>query len=175
MINKISIQKRVIIIGYTVFIIVSLLNDFSFGKQTAHNFMLFSYDLIKILPCAFVLLGLFEVWVKRQTIEKHFGIQCGLRGYIFAILIAGTTVGGIYVAFPFAHAMYRKGAKLSIVFTYLGAAAICRIPMTLFEISFVGLKFTVIRLAVSLPLVIISSILLEKYLATSLSGKLKWH
>jgi uncharacterized membrane protein YraQ (UPF0718 family) len=68
------------------------------------------------------------------------------------------------VAFPIAYSLYNKGAKLSIVFTYIGAAAICRVPMTLYEASFMGVKFTMIRLLISLPLVIITSILLGDYL-----------
>jgi uncharacterized membrane protein YraQ (UPF0718 family) len=81
------------------------------------------------------------------------------------VLLAGTTVGGLYVAFPVAYSLYSKGAKLSVIFTYLGAAAICRVPMTIFEASFMGIKFTTIRLLVSLPLVIVTSILLGNYLA----------
>ncbi len=80
------------------------------------------------------------------------------------MLLAGTTVGGLYVAFPVAYSLYSKGAKLSVIFTYLGAAAICRVPMTIFEASFMGIKFTAIRLLVSLPLVIVTSVLLGDYL-----------
>lgn len=120
--------------------------------------------MLKILPCAFILIGLFEVWVKRETVEKHFGEESGLKGYLWAVLLAGTTVGGLYVAFPVAYSLHSKGARLSVIFTYLGAAAICRVPMTIFEASFLGIKFTAIRLFVSLPLVILSSILLEDYL-----------
>ena len=87
-----------------------------------------------------------------------------IRGYIWAVLLASTTVGGLYVAFPVAYSLYNKGAKLSIIFTYIGASAICRVPMTIFEASFMGIKFSAIRLLVSLPLVIISSILLGDYL-----------
>ncbi|GAH12891.1 unnamed protein product, partial [marine sediment metagenome] len=36
---------------------------------------------------------------------------------------------------------------------------------TMFEASFMGVKFTVIRLLVSLPLVIITSVLLGNYLS----------
>jgi len=43
-------------------------------------------------------------------------------------------------------------------------AAVCRIPMTVFEASFLGLKFTLIRYAVSLPLVILTSVALGRYL-----------
>ena len=80
------------------------------------------------------------------------------------MLLAGTTVGGLYVAFPVAYSLYSKGAKLSVIFTYLGAAAICRVPMAIFEASFMGIKFTRIRLLVSLPLVIVASMLLGNYL-----------
>jgi len=37
--------------------------------------------------------------------------------------------------------------------------------MTIFEASFLGLKFTIIRLLVSLPLVIITSMMLGNYLS----------
>jgi len=149
---------------YVIFLVVSWIFDFDPGIKIADNFCSFSIDMLKILPGAFILIGLFEVWVKRETVEKHLGETSGIRGYIWAVLLAGTTVGGLYVAFPVAYALYSKGAKLSVIFTYLGASAICRIPMTIFEASFLGIKFTAIRLLVSLPLVIVASILLGNYL-----------
>jgi len=159
-----NILKIVGISCYILFLIVSLVLGFNPGKEIGDNFASFSIDMLKILPCAFILIGLFEVWVKRETVEKHFGEKSGVRGYIWAVLLAGTTVGGLYVAFPVAYSLYSKGAKLSFIFTYIGASAICRVPMTTFEASFLGIKFTAIRLLVSLPLVIVASILLGDYL-----------
>jgi len=169
-----SLVRIVVITSYAVFLIVSWTSGFNPGKEISHNFASFSVDMFKILPCAFILIGLFEVWVKRETVEKHLGERAGIRGYIWGVLLAGTTVGGLYVAFPVAYSLYSKGAKLSVIFTYLGAAAViftylgaaalCRIPMIVFEASFVGIKFTIIRLLVSLPLVIITSMLLGNYL-----------
>ncbi|MBO8144448.1 MAG: permease [Thermodesulfobacterium sp.] len=156
--------KIVSISAYIGFILFSFITGFDPGKQIGENFVTFSVDMLKILPCAFVLIGLFEVWVKKETVEKHFGKEAGIRGYMWAVLLAGTTVGGLYVAFPVAYSLYNKGAKLSVIFTYIGASAICRVPMTIFEASFMGIKFSSIRLLVSLPLVIISSILLGDYL-----------
>ena len=147
-----------------LYIITSFIIGFNPGKEIADNFASFSVAMLRILPCAFILIGLFEVWVKRETVEKHFGEESGIRGYIWGVLLAGTTVGGLYVAFPVAYSLYSKGAKLSIIFTYIGASAICRVPMTIFEASFLGIKFTAIRLLVSLPLVIVTSILLGNYL-----------
>jgi len=153
-----------VILVYLVFLIVSFLLNFNPGKEIGYNSASFSMDMLKILPGAFILIGLFEVWVKRETVERHLGEESGIRGYIWAILLAGTTVGGIYIAFPIAYSLFNKGARLSVIFTYLGAAAICRVPMSIFEASFLGIKFTAIRLLVSLPLIIVTSMLLGKYL-----------
>ncbi len=72
-----------------------------------------------------------------------------------------------FVVLPIAHALYKKGAKLSVVLTYLNCACVCRIPMTLWEITMLGPKFTFVRYVVSIPLIIMSSILIEKYLVSS--------
>ena len=117
-----------------------------------------------MLPFAFLLIGLFEVWVKRETVEKHLGQESGWKGYLWAVLLAGTVVGPLYIALPVAYSLYKKGAKFGVIFTYIGASAICRIPMATFEASFLGFKFTAIRLAVSLPLVVLTSMILGNYL-----------
>ncbi|MDF2952791.1 MAG: putative membrane protein YraQ [Thermodesulfobacterium sp.] len=161
---KRNVIKIMGISAYIAFILFSFITGFDPGKQIGENFVTFSVDMLKILPCAFILIGLFEVWVKKETVEKHFGKEAGMRGYMWVVLLASTTVGGLYVAFPVAYSLYNKGAKLSVIFTYIGASAICRVPMTIFEASFMGIKFSSIRLLVSLPLVIISSILLGDYL-----------
>jgi uncharacterized membrane protein YraQ (UPF0718 family) len=149
---------------YLFFSLFSFLFGFNPGKEIASNFVIFSLEMLKIIPCAFILIGLFEVWVKRETIERHFGEKSGIEGYLWAIILSSTTIGGLYVAFPVAYTLFNKGARLSVIFTYISASAICRIPMVVFEASFMGIKFSLIRLFVSLPLVIISSILLGGYL-----------
>ncbi len=151
-------------IAYSLFLVLSFWMGFEPGKKIGLNLGYFSLEMLKILPFAFILIGLFEVWVKRETIEKHFGKKSGLRGHVGGILLAGTTVGGLYVAVPVAYSLYSKGADLGVIFTYIAASAICRVPMTIFEASFLGMKFSVIRLSVSIPLVILSSMLLGKYL-----------
>ncbi len=152
------------VVLYFAFVLASFPAGFEPGQQIGKNFLSFSLELLKILPSAFVLIGLFEVWVKKEKVEKHLGKGSGMLSHVWVILLAGTTVGGMYVAFPVSYALFRKGAKLSVIFTYLGASAICRIPMIIFEASFMGIKFSVIRLLVSIPLVVLSSIWLGHYL-----------
>ena len=88
-----------------------------------------------------------------------------ITGFVYGeIILGGSTVGSMIVAFPVAAALFRKGARLSVIFTYLGAAAVCRIPMTIFESSYLGVRFTIVRYCVALPLIIISSVLMDRIL-----------
>ncbi|PID28458.1 MAG: hypothetical protein CSB55_04710 [Candidatus Cloacimonadota bacterium] len=150
---------------YAVFMIFALSYGSDYGKAIGNQFVTFGINLLKVLPPAFILIGLFQVWVPRETITKHLGKNAGFKGYFWAILLAASTVGGILVAFPAATVLYKKGAGMKTILTYLGASASCRIPMTIFEISFLGIKFSLIRLAVSLPLIIMTSSLITSLIS----------
>ena len=150
---------------FLIFITISFSFGIDAGKGIFDNFFNFFLTMVQFVPAVFILIGLFDVWVEKETIEKHLGENSSFLSYLWAIILASTTIGGLYVAFPVAAALYKKGASPRIIFTYVGAAAICRIPMTLFEASYVGIKFTAIRWGVSIPLIILSSILLEKILS----------
>jgi len=165
--NKKYILKSIFVLSALTIYFFFLHSGSIVAKEIGINFVTFIIYMLKILPPVFILIGLFDVWVKKEIVEKHFGKDAGVLGYFWAVLLAGALAGGLYVGFPVAHALYKKGAKLSIIFTYIGAAGICRIPMTTFEAYFMGIKFTLIRLLVSIPLVILTSILLARYLEKS--------
>ncbi len=149
---------------FALFILGSFIFRFQFGITAGRHFLDFGSEMIRIVPFAFILIGLFEVWVPKHVVERHLGEQAGLRAHLWAVLLAGTTVGGLYVAFPVAAALQRKGARLSFLFTYIGASGVCRIPMTLFEASFLGIEFTLIRYLTAVPLIVVTSELLGAYL-----------
>ncbi|MDB4433497.1 permease, partial [bacterium] len=113
--------------GFAVFVGVSFLIGLGTGERMGQTFGTTLLEMMKLLPCAFILIGLFDVWVKRETVERHFGKGSGIRGYLWGILLAGTSVGGMYVAFPVVYSLYRKGAELSVVFAYVGFTGACRI------------------------------------------------
>ncbi|MBS3811917.1 MAG: permease [Halanaerobiales bacterium] len=162
--NNTKIDINIIIFIVFIFLIIfSYLFKYRLGIQIGENFMIFARDMVKILPPAFILIGLFDVWVKKETIEKNFGDSSGFKKYLYSILLAATTVGGTFVAFPVANSLYHKGAQYSSIFTYITAASLVMIPMSIMEASILGFKFTAIRIGVSLPLVVLSSIFLEKY------------
>ena len=158
------IVQSVFLAGFGVLVAVSFGTGWDVGQQAGLTFAETLLRMLGLLPCAFVLIALFDVWVKRETVERHFGTGSGLRGYFWAILLGGMTIGGLYLGFPVAYSLFRKGAKLSVIFAYIGFAGACRIPMTLFEISFMGGLFTAVRLGVSIPLIILTSIAMGRVL-----------
>lgn len=146
---------------YAAAVAAALLFDVPLGLEAGRNFLAFAREMVFIIPAAFVVIGLFEVWVPREAVERHLGHD-GKRflQWFWMVVLASTTVGGLYVSFPIAAALRHKGARLGVVLSYIGLSGVCRIPMTLFEISFLGVPFTVIRYLVSIPLVILVSELL---------------
>ena len=90
-----SLFRIIVICVFILFLVISWITEFEAGKEIGSNFTDFLLEMAAIIPCAFILIGLFEVWVKRESVEKHLGEESGIRGYIWAILLAGTTVGGL--------------------------------------------------------------------------------
>lgn len=133
-------------ITFAIFIVISHFANYAPGLKAGKAFWDSVKEMALILPCAFALIALCEVWVKRETIEYHLGHDAGIKKYFWAILMGGMTIGGMYLAFPVAYTLFKKGASLKVIFSFLGFAGFCRIPMTIFEITCLGWKFTLIRI-----------------------------
>jgi len=145
----------VLFLAFAAFVALSALIRFAPGIKCGTDFLAFARTMAGLLPPTFLLVGLFHSWVKRETVEKHMGSESGVQGYFWAIVLAGTIVGGLFVALPLCLVLQKKGASMKVILTFLNASMICRIPMTVFEASFLGIGFTIVRFAVSIPLLIL--------------------
>jgi hypothetical protein len=72
--------------------------------------------------------------------------------------------GPLYGAFPVAYVLYKKGASARNIFIYLGVFSSMKIPMLGIEIGYLGLKFSLVRTLISLPLFIGIGYFMEWYL-----------
>lgn len=132
----------------------------------AVNTTLFSLkEMLLILPPIFVLLGLLDVWVPREMMIKYLGEGSGIKGMLISIFIGSAAAGPLYGAFPVALVLMKKGAKFSNVLLFIGAWSTTKIPMLLFELSSLGLKFTLTRLAVSLAGIFVIATVVEKLMS----------
>lgn len=154
----------VIMVMFAVFAAISLYHKFGFGLSAVENFKSSFLEMIAIIPLMFVLIGLFEVWVPKAIIERHIGGESGIKGILWVILFAMLQVGPLYGAFPVAYIIWKKGASIRNIFIYLGAFSTLKIPMLSFEVGFLGLKFSLMRTLLSLPVFIVIAIIMENYL-----------
>lgn len=159
-----KIKKYILPIAFITFIGLSNLLSFAIGKQIGENFWIFLKEMILFLPLMFILIGLFDIWVPREKIEKHIGADSGWKGTGLVILLASLQAGPLYGAFPFAYILWKKGCSIKNIFIYIGAFATIKIPMLTFEIGFLGLKFSLLRTLITLPVFIVIGFIMEWYL-----------
>ena len=119
-------------------------------------------EMMSVIPPIFILIGLFDIWVKRETLIKYMGKGSGITGVAIAFFIGSVAAGPLYAAFPVAGVLLKKGSKLSNVFIMIGAWSTTKIPLLLFEATSLGYKFTLLRLGIDLIGILVIAILLEK-------------
>ena len=122
-------------------------------------------DMLSVIPPIFILLGLLDVWVKRETMVKFMGEGSGLIGILLAFFIGSAAAGPLYGAFPVAGVLMKKGSKLSNVFIMMGAWSTTKIPLLLFEASAMGVKFTVLRFLLDIVGIALIAFFTEKVLS----------
>ena len=127
------------------------------------NFWGFIKEMLLALPVMFILVGLFDVWVSKEKVQKHIGKASGIKGIMLIMLLAFLQAGPLYAAFPVAYILWVKGTSAQNIFIYLSASSIAKIPMLTFEIGFLGIKFSLLRIALSIPVFIIAGMIMGKY------------
>ncbi|QSX09366.1 permease [Alkalibacter rhizosphaerae] len=119
-------------------------------------------ELLSVLPPIFILLGLLDVWVPKETMMKYMGEGSGLKGVLISIFIGSAAAGPLYGAFPLAGVFMKKGVKFTNVLIFIGAWSTTKIPMFLFELTALGTRFAVTRLIASMVGIFIIAHLVDK-------------
>ena len=122
-------------------------------------------EMMLIIPPIFVLLGLLDVWVPRETMIRYMGEGSGLKGILLSIFIGSAAAGPLYGAFPVAAVFMKKGVKFSNILIFLGAWSTTKIPMFLFEIGSLGVRFAITRLLIDIPGIIVIAYIINRMLS----------
>lgn len=96
---------------------------------------------------------------------KYLGEGSAAKGMVISIFIGSAAAGPLYGAFPVVLILMKKGAKFSNILLFIGAWSTTKIPMLLFEVSSLGLAFTMTRLAVCLAGIFIIAFVVEKLMS----------
>lgn len=103
-----------------------------------------------IIPPIFIILGLLDVWIPRETMLKLTGEDSGLKGAAVAFILGSVAAGPLYAAFPIAGVLLKKGCRYFNVLIFIGAWSTTKIPMILFEVSTMGWQFATVRLCLDI-------------------------
>jgi len=122
----------------------------------ATNVVIYSFkEMLLVLPPIFILIGLLDVWIPKETMIRLMGEGSGFKGILLAFLFGTVAAGPLYAAFPVAIVFMKKHVKFSNIIILMGAWGATKIPMLLFEMTALGFKFALLRLAINIPVIII--------------------
>lgn len=124
------------------------------------------YEMFIILPPIFILLGLLDIWVQRETMISLMGEKSGILGMLIAFLLGSAAAGPLYAAFPVAGVLIKKGSKFSNVLIFIGAWSTTKIPMLLLEASSMGWKFMLTRFLINIPGILLIAFTIETLLSS---------
>lgn len=158
--KKILKQYRLVlalIVFYTALYFIDL--DLFKGSvdETKNNLL----EMLSIIPPVFLLLGLLDVWVPRETMVKMMGKDSGLLGVLLAFFMGSAAAGPLYAAFPVAITLLKKGSSFRNVMIMVGAWSTTKIPLLMFEAGSMGLNFMLIRLCLSIIGILVIAYLSE--------------
>jgi len=161
--EKKKMIKGWIFFGVTIVIVVVLLSVFPEKTEpvtsTAQEYLI---EMMIILPAVMIIMGLFAVFIPSETVVKYLGKTSGIKGIALSILIGTLPTGPLYIAFPMAATLLKKGARVSNIIVFLSAWACIKIPQEMVELQFLGIEFMVLRLILTVIFVIIMGVSIEK-------------
>ncbi len=128
-------------------------------------------EMFWILPAVMILIGLFDVWIPKEMIEKLMGKTSGIKGIGLSFFLGALPTGPLYIAFPMAAALIKKGARVSNIIIFLSAWACIKIPQEMVELQFLGVKFMLIRLGLTIVFIIISGFFIERIVESGVVKK----
>lgn len=162
-----AMVKRFRLVIVFAFVIIALyFTDTAEGIKAFNISLSNTKEMLGLIPPVFVLMGLLDAWVPKETFIRYMGEASGLKGVLTALLLGSAAAGPLYIAFPIAILLIKKKAKLAYVFFFLGVWSTTKIPLLLYEISYMGARFTAIQIAVCIPLFLLFSLIIEKTIST---------
>ncbi|OHD25522.1 MAG: permease [Spirochaetes bacterium GWB1_59_5] len=151
--------RAVIIAGLALAALVVFMPEL--GPRVGMSLLEQGRTMLLVLPPIFLLLGLLDVWVPRETLMRFMGPGSGFKGLVLSFALGSAAAGPLYGAFPVAAVLMRKGASFSNILIFIGAWSTTKIPMLLFEMNALGVRFALARLAIDIPGIIIIALAIK--------------
>lgn len=145
-----------ILVGLGFWLIVFILSGskgIEVGKVAYNAFE----QSVKIIIAVFFFIGLLQVWLSPETLSRIMGKEAGWKKYLIASFIPIFIGGSLFSIFPLLSALLEKGASYGAVLAFITAWS-GKAPLIPLEIHFLGLRFTIWRTLLIVPMGLIIGI-----------------
>lgn len=151
-------KMNIYYISALFFLIVLTLSYIAYKKSPSLLFQGWQRGLgfwIEIIPVAipaFLAIGLIEVLVPKQVIADWLGHEAGWKGVWLGCLLGTVSPGGRFATFTIVASLYRGGAGLGTMTSYITSWALWSVGNLTIEAALVSPKFMFFRLLSTLLL-----------------------
>lgn len=149
------IKKNKLMILVTVIYCILFIVSPEKAMKSVNNSAYYLMEMLQILPVIFLLTVVIDALVPTDMILKGLGENSGFRGNLLSLLLGSISAGPIYAAFPISKMLLKKGASISNIIIILSAWAVIKVPMLANEAKFLGVKFMVIRWALTVFFILV--------------------
>lgn len=169
--KQILTQYRIPLLLVLVFLALSVFAP-QVAVRSSQKVLEYLVEMILIIPPVFILMGIMDVWLPRDKVQKWMGRGSGVSGTLLALVLGTLPTGPLYVAFPMAAALLKKGASVHNMVIFLGSWAALKIPQLLVETKFLGLTFTLARFTLTLLTLLVTGFIMQGMLGRE--GEKHW-
>ncbi len=157
------VMKNKFLVISIILLIIFTIIDINYTYRSLENTWNQILSMLIIVPPIFILIGLFDAWVPRETVINLMGKESGLKGMALAFFLGAFSAGPTIAAFPLAMIMLKKGASYSNVLFFLMVWSSLKLPIVFFQISQLGFQFAMLINSIMFVVFIIAALVAEKF------------
>ena len=103
------------------------------------------YTILPVLIFVFVLMGLIQAYVSRETIAAILGKETGVMGILYAELVGSVVLFLPSAVFPFGGYLHDNGAAYGPIAGFVFTAILIGVTTLPLELKLLGKRFTIAR------------------------------
>jgi len=163
--KKFVSNNKFLMISIILLIVLSVI-DINYTYRSIENTRQQIVSMLIIVPPIFVLIGLFDAWVPRQTMIVMMGKESGIKGMAIAFVLGAFSAGPTIAAFPLAMVMLKKGARYANVIFFIMVWSSLKLPIVFYQFSQLGFQFAMVINLTMLLVFITAALFAEKLYTT---------
>jgi len=140
---------------------ISLLKEKQRTKEAIKATVKIFYVVMPVLIFVFVLMGLIQAYISRETITSILGQKSGILGILYAEIVGCIALFMPPAVFPFGGYLHDNGASYGSIAGFVFTAILIGITTLPVEIKFLGKRFTIARNIFTFILAFFIALLME--------------